>query len=169
MASWILKKSSLLRMLQSQPYAIIKTSPICIEVTFQTGINQIPDSSTAILPCSAGLLSVKNYLVTVKTRTFSSFSYSSNQSVDTIKWWWEHLTVDVLQHDREEEVSRGHVGLLLVLHWGELVEANLSGRQLRSCGLLEQHRWHKYHSKLLNHAWQKPYSILLTAGGVRRW
>lgn len=67
----------------------------------------------------------------------------------TISWWseWtsEHLTVHVLQHHGEQEVSRGHVWLLLVHHRGELDETYPSGRTLGSCGFLEQHGWHKYH------------------------
>jgi len=44
------------------------------------------------------------------------------------------LTVNVLEHHREQEVPRGHVGLLVVDHRGELVEADLPGGRIWGCG-----------------------------------
>lgn len=58
-----------------------------------------------------------------------------------------HLTVNLLQHDWEQEISGGHVGLPLVHHWGKLVEANLPGGQRWNRAHLEKC---KYDRKLQN-------------------
>lgn len=51
------------------------------------------------------------------------------------------LTVNLLQHDWEQEVPGGHVRLLLVHHWGELIEANLPGWQRWSWAHLQQQKY----------------------------
>lgn len=55
------------------------------------------------------------------------------------KWIvWVLLTVNLLEHDGVEKVSRRHVRLVLVNHGGKLDKTTLPGRRLRARSFLKQ-------------------------------